>query len=75
MKRAAWFVPALAGVLAFTAAIPATAENSDDAGGAGIPAYSVARIIVSEGSAWVRTSGELLLPAAIGGDPVRPPCG
>ena len=33
--------------------MPATAEDRDDVGEAGIPAYSVARIMVSDGSAWI----------------------
>ncbi|MCL5884292.1 MAG: hypothetical protein M1377_02930 [Deltaproteobacteria bacterium] len=56
MKRAAWFIPASVGVLACASAMPAMAEDRRDVEAAEIPAYSVARIRVSDGSAWVRTS-------------------
>ena len=55
MKRAGRFLAVLA-VLAFAAASPVLAEESPAEDAAGIPAYAVARLIVLDGSAWVRTS-------------------
>lgn len=57
MKRATWFIPVLFGVLACAAAVPTSAEDRNSVDDMGIPAYSVARIMVSDGSAWVRTAG------------------
>ena len=71
-KRVGWFFPVLAGVLACSAAIPAEAEDRDNAGGAGIPAYSVARILVAEGSAWLRTSDGEDWQEVPGNSPIPP---
>ena len=55
MKRAARFLAVLA-VLACAAASPVLAEESQAENAAGIPAYTVARLKVLDGSVWVRTS-------------------
>jgi hypothetical protein len=57
MKRAARFLAVLA-VLACAAASPVLAEESQVENAAGIPAYTVARLKVLDGSVWVRTSRE-----------------
>jgi len=55
IKCAARFLAALA-VLACAAASPVLAEESKAENAAGIPAYTVARLKVLDGSVWVRTS-------------------
>ena len=57
MKRADRFLAVLA-VLACAAASPVLAEESQVENAAGIPAYTVARLKVLDGSVWVRTSRE-----------------
>ncbi|HEY6097346.1 MAG TPA: FecR domain-containing protein, partial [Candidatus Deferrimicrobium sp.] len=55
MKRAVRFLAVLA-VLACAAASPVLAEGSQAEDAAGIPAYTVSRLKVLDGSVWVRTS-------------------